>query len=441
MPFCENSGIVPDLIMNSHAIPSRMTIAQLLEALMGRACCATGRMGDATPFDGGGVDSIADLLEKECGMKELKYGDEVMVNPRTGEVMPTRVFMGPTMYQRLRHMVQDKIHCLTPDHEVLTRERGWRYFDELTSEDDVAVWGEGGTLAYARPLKRLRWDHFQGRLLQFRGDGLDLLVTEEHRLWAASSVDEDLQLVPAAVAVQDGLPIHMQGHASSVRCEQVAVGIRGILRKQSQAPSDATKFTIRVDQAREADILMTMALHAGWSAVIDAVAGSRIVTIDTNPKRLLVEPGRGVASVEYKGPVWCLQVPGEVFLVRRNGRCAWTGNSRSVSGPVVQLTRQPAEGRAKDGGLRLGEMESHAIWGHGAVHFLKERMLDGSDGFRQVVCNACGRVADRMCPATKRFACMCGDQQAGFSTVEIPYASKLLMQELAAMNVQTRLVV
>ena len=107
MPFTK-SGIVPDIIMNPHAIPSRMTMAQLMECIMGKASCHIGACGDSTPFTDCSVESIAKVLELS-GME--RYGNEIMYNGRTGEQIKTEIFIGPTYYQRLKHMVADKIHA------------------------------------------------------------------------------------------------------------------------------------------------------------------------------------------------------------------------------------------------------------------------------------------------------------------------------------------
>ena len=106
MPFTKD-GIVPDIIMNPHAIPSRMTMGQLMECIMGKAACHIGAYGDATPFSDCSVENISEVLEKS-GFE--KYGNEILYNGRTGEQIKTEIFIGPTYYQRLKHMVQDKSH-------------------------------------------------------------------------------------------------------------------------------------------------------------------------------------------------------------------------------------------------------------------------------------------------------------------------------------------
>ena len=217
MPFSAD-GLVPDIIINPHAIPSRMTVGQLMECIMGAACVAYGAFGDGTPFRGTTVEDIGDLLQK---MGHARLGNVVLHNSRTGEQIPTTIFMGPTYYQRLKHMVEDKIH------------------------------------------------------------------------------------------------------------------------------------------------------------------------------------------------------------------------SRSSSGPVVLLTRQPAEGRARDGGLRLGEMEIECQWSHGMLHFLKERFMECSDNYRMFVCRQCGMMA--VCnPEKKIFSCRACKNITSFAEVRLPYACKLLFQEIQTMGIGTR---
>ena len=220
MPFSKN-GITPDIIMNPHAVPSRMTIGQLMECIMGKAACHLGTYGDSTPFTDCSVESIANILERS-GYE--RYGNEVLYNGRTGQQIQTEIFIGPTYYQRLKHMVCDKMH------------------------------------------------------------------------------------------------------------------------------------------------------------------------------------GRG------------------------------------SSGPLVSLTRQPAEGRARNGGLRFGEMERDAIVAHGASVFLKERMIDVSDHFKCFICNKCGLICTAN-PERNIYKCNNCKNNAEISQVRIPYAMKLLMQELMSMSVAPRIVV
>nr|QNI80845.1 RPB2 [Aspergillus malvicolor] len=218
MPFTRE-GLNPDLIINPHAIPSRMTIAHLIECQLSKVSSLRGFEGDATPFTDVTVDSISRLL-REHGYQSR--GFEVMYNGHTGRKMVAQVFLGPTYYQRLRHMVDDKIHA----------------------------------------------------------------------------------------------------------------------------------------RAR---------------------------------------------------------------------------------GPTQILTRQPVEGRARDGGLRFGEMERDCMIAHGASSFLKERLFDVSDPFRVHICDDCGLMTPVAKLKKGLFECRLCNNKHRISQVHIPYAAKLLFQELASMNIAARM--
>ena len=106
MPFTKD-GIVPDIIINPHAIPSRMTIAQLLECLLGKTCTMYGYNGDSTAFIDKNISNISNILE-DIGFEGKS--NEVMYSGINGEQLHTSIFIGPTYYQRLKHMSSDKIH-------------------------------------------------------------------------------------------------------------------------------------------------------------------------------------------------------------------------------------------------------------------------------------------------------------------------------------------
>lgn len=220
LPFTKD-GLVPDIIINPHAIPSRMTIAQLIETIMGKACLVKGCYGNSTPFTNLNIETITECLEKECGLDAC--GNEVMYNSRTGEQMKSKIFVGPTYYQRLKHMVTDKIH------------------------------------------------------------------------------------------------------------------------------------------------------------------------------------------------------------------------SRSSNGPIVLLTRQPSEGRAREGGLRLGEMEVECNWGHGTMQFLKERFMECSDNYRLFVCKKCNNTAT-VNPEKNIYHCNMCDNKINFAEIRIPYATKLMFQEIQSMGISTKFI-
>ena len=215
---CTANGIKPDIIINPHAIPSRMTIGQLKETVLGKVLLQLGLFGDGTSFGGLEVKNICKELQK-VGFESK--GNEILYNGLTGEQFETPIFIGPAFYQRLKHMVNDKQH------------------------------------------------------------------------------------------------------------------------------------------------------------------------------------------------------------------------SRSI-GPMVNLTRQPAEGRSRDGGLRFGEMERDCMVSHGASRFTKDRLYHASDAFHVNVCKSCGMIASYNDKVHVHHCRTC-DNRIDFDYVELPYACKLLFQELITMNVAPRI--
>ena len=217
MPFTE-SGMVPDLIMNPHGIPSRMTHAQLLECLASKYGAITGQYVDGTPFNNYDVSKLPDML-KSVGFKP--YGTETMYCGITGKKMQSEIFIGPTYYMRLKHMVLDKVH------------------------------------------------------------------------------------------------------------------------------------------------------------------------------------------------------------------------SRSI-GPKQAITRQPLEGRSRDGGLKIGEMEKDSMIAHGVGQFLKERLNEVSDITKVHICDVCGRFASKVFDKDYYYCEGC-DNSTRISAVSMPYACKLLFQEITSVNIQPRI--
>ena len=119
MPFAD-SGVTPDIIMNPHGFPSRMTVGKMLECLSGKAGVLNGTLEYGTAFGGSKVDDMGRILIE----KGFSYsGKDFVTSGITGESLPAYIFFGPIYYQKLKHMVQDKMHSRSRGpRAILTRQ-------------------------------------------------------------------------------------------------------------------------------------------------------------------------------------------------------------------------------------------------------------------------------------------------------------------------------
>lgn len=431
-----------------------MTLAQLIECVFGKVVSLKGATGDVTPFQSTNPEDIADMLG-ELGYE--KYGTEILYNGRTGEQMEAKIFIGPTFYYRLKHLVAEKVHCLDNTHDVLTT-NGWKNITQVTKNDQVATLNpDTNKLSYEYPTNIFHYKDHKGPMYQIKSNNVELSVTTNHKMWV-SKLEKDVwqpyKLLQADCILSDTVRYQQSSNndfnekhdnmdelyyqIKNNEIKKLPNWIWSVSKKVcqmliNQLENDDEKIITNTQEML--DDLMRLCLHAGWFGI--QLQSYNQYVLDVKRSEVFDE-NYEEKVYHYEGGVYCIEVPNHIFYVRKNGKPVWTGNSRA-GGPYQLLTRQPAEGRQKDGGLRLGEMEKDCLLAHGSVGFLKERTFDNSDKFVVYVCKNCGMIAVAN-DEKEIYYCTYCDNTTDFAKVMMPYAAKLLTQELMSMGTSSRFV-
>ena len=428
----------------SNCLPSRMTMSQLIEMLLGKTSALSGKLGDSTAFSKGSINPTESISKQLAELGFERHGNERLFSGYTGEMLQADIFIGTAYYQRLKHLVKDKMHCLTLDHQVLTLD-GWRPIGELTTNDRVATLSQTtGVLEYQCPTKIWRYENYEGEMVHIKSPSIDLSVTSHHRMWIKGETDSAFRFEEASETVGKGY--QYKKDAEWKRLDYLHPNTESLEETEELTlkPTDQWVFELSANQTRvlidsitmnsntftgtseETDRLQRLCLHAGWISDID----DNTIRIHRGVVYPIAEKTMETVTYE-KCDVMCITVPNEVFYVRRNGKAVWTGNSRA-RGNVTMMHHQPSEGRSKDGGLRTGEMERDALIAHGGSAFIQETFFDMSDVYQVNVCGNCGSM---LSAAKECRVCKKGD----VSKTNIPYCAKLLLQELQALGVSIKI--
>jgi hypothetical protein len=212
MPFTKD-GIRPDIIINPHAIPTRMTIGQLIESLMGKACVLHGGFGNCTAYTNNGTkhESFGSVLT-EYGFHSS--GTEVLYNGMTGEQVKSDIYIGPTYYMRLKQMVKDKINY---------RSQGPR--TQLTRQTVQGRANDGGLRVGEMERDGILGHgaaHFLNESLMVRGDEYHMAVCNKSGMIAIYNSNQNLFMSPMV----DG-PIQYSGSLTDAGSSEGGAGATG----------------------------------------------------------------------------------------------------------------------------------------------------------------------------------------------------------------------
>jgi len=275
MPFTAD-GIRPDLIVNPHAFPSRLTVGQLIETLVGKACVLTGTFGDCTAF----LKTDPETRGQVFGNILSKHGyhssgNQVLYNGMTGEQIESDIFIGPTYYMRLKQMVKDKINYRrTGPNTALTRQ-------------PVQGRANDGGLRVGEMERDSIISHGTARFLQesmmVRGDQYYLAICNTTGMIAVYNESQDLFMSPMA----DG-PVKYVGSMAELKSAQVV----NVTRHGRSFSVVHIPYSLKllIQELQVLNVQMRIITDANIDS-IESMAASR------NVEKLLNQPGADLSTV------------------------------------------------------------------------------------------------------------------------------------------------
>ena len=478
----ENTFVNSDDILVGKIVPLRVPTGMVLPAGAKRF-----RDVSRTPRnnESGFVDKIFKNRNGEgysfvkIRMRELRtpeIGDKF--SSRHGQKGTVGMILEPEdMPQTASGIIPDIIinpHCLAEDHEILT-ERGfmnWMEVKDGYESGTLRVGGynrETGKLVYEHPTDFILNESKERTMVEFTDaiSNISLLVTTDHDMFAKWDNKKEFNKCKAELLLKtetihfidanleqfvlNGDVCKKAQYTGRTWCVTMphgfiitrrAVRVNGIVQQASRPIITGQCIPSRMTIAQLMETLLgKIGCHTGCLG--DGTPFNTKMTLDGLSKILRddlnLEPyGNEVLYNGHTGR----QMETKIFMgpcyYQRLRHCSADKLHSRACGPLVMLTRQPAEGRAREGGLRFGEMERDCVCAHGVSEFTKERFMECSDGFNCYSCRKCGLISIAN-PDANIWLCKTCDNTTEFAPIQIPYAYKLLMQELETMNIASRI--
>jgi DNA-directed RNA polymerase II subunit RPB2 len=394
--------------------------------------------------------------------------------------------------------IGDKL-CLTPDHEVLVLGKGWVPINQVTMDDSVAQMHSNKDLEFVKPTELYEYDMNNEDIYEITSNEISLKTTLNHKMYVR--VEDTFQLIEVqhliyknvdymgVTHVTDGinnkyisnpvLPTNkvesVTNYTGKVYCIQVPTHVfmvrrNGLITWTGNSTRHGQKGTTGAlltscdmpftSSGIQPDVILNpnaipsrMTIAQLLEAIFSKVGALECNYMDGTPfqdnaniedaNEILRKYGFEDYGVEtlYSG-ITGEKMEAKIFICPtyylRLKHLAMDKMHARASGPKQILTRQPPDGRARDGGLRWGEMERDVGIAHGSAFLLREKLLEASDKYTTYVCNICGLFATKM-PKKEVWHCTSCKNSTRISKVILPYAFKLLMQELMSVNILPRL--